>query len=139
MAFSEIHHVDEVPYAGAVVCWPIASKNLDFLATSYSDLGDERKEVAGYAERVFSDLAAGVGAHGVEIPEGCDAPSVGSAAVEMREHLLNSGLGKAVGIDGFDGCRFRDRNSFGVAVDGGAAAEDKCAAVMGIHGREQSP
>ena len=61
VAFSEIHHVDEVAHAGAVVGGPIASKNFEFLATADSNLGDERKQVVGDAQGVFSDATAGMG------------------------------------------------------------------------------
>ena len=99
VAFCQIHHVDVIAHAGAVMGGPVAAEHLELIATADSDLGDEREEVVGDAQGVFSDATAGMGAHGVEVAEGCDAPRVGSAAVEIREHLFNSGFGKAVGVD----------------------------------------
>ena len=45
-----------------------------------------------------------MGSYGIEIAEAGDALSVGSTVVQIGEHLFNSGFGKAVRIDGFDGC-----------------------------------
>ena len=112
MAFCQIHDMEVIADAGAVVGGPVAAKDLEFIAASDGDLGDERKEVIGDAEGVFSDLTAGMGAYGVEVAEAGDAPGVGCAFVQIREHLLNGGFGKAVRIDGCDGCRFRDWDGF---------------------------
>ena len=137
VAFCQIHHVDVITHACAVMGGPVAAKHLQLFAAADGDLGNEGKEVVGDAQGVLSDLAAGVGTHGVEITEGCDAPSVGSTGVEISEHLFNRSFGKAVGVNWLNGCRFRNRDGFGKAIYRGAATEYESAAGMGIHGREQ--
>ena len=86
-------------------------------------LGSRRGRGCWGCRGVFSDLAAGVGTYGVEIPEGCNAPSVWSTGVEIGEHLFNRSFGKAIGVNRLDGCRLRNRDCFGEAVDRSAAAE----------------
>ena len=137
MAFCQIHHVDVIAYTGAVMGRPVSPKNLELFAAADGDLGDKGEEVVGNAEGVFSDLAAGVGAHGVEVTEGCDAPGCGSTCVELGEHLFNSGFGKAIRVDRLDRRRFGDRDFVGESIDRGAAAEDESAAGILIHGCEQ--
>ena len=49
MAFCQIHHVDVIAYARAVMGGPVAAKYLELFAATYGDLGHE-EEVAGDAE-----------------------------------------------------------------------------------------
>ena len=77
-----------------------------------------------------------MGANGTEITEGCDAQSVGIIGVEIGEHRLNRSFERAVRVDQLNGGRFRNWDSFGEAIDRGAADEDKVGAAMGIHGCE---
>ena len=137
VAFCQIHYVDVIAYAGAVMGGPVAAKHLELFEAADGDLGHEGEKVVGDAERIFPDLSAGVGAHWVEIPEGCDAPSVWNTGVEIGEHLFNSGFGKAVRVDRLNGCCFRDGDAVGESVDRGTAAEDKGSAGMGVHGCEE--
>ena len=137
VAFSEIHHVDVITHAGAVMGGPVAAKHLKLFAAADGHLRHEREEVVWDAEGVFPDLSAGVGSHGVEVAKASDPPGVGSTGVEIGEHLFNRSFGKAIGVDRLNGCRFRNRDTFGEAVDRGATAEDKGAAGMNFHCREK--
>ena len=104
MTFCKIHYVDVVPNPSAVMGRPVASKNLELIATSDGDLGDEWKEVAGCSEGVLSYFSTGMGTHRVEVPEACDAPGVRSTFVEIGEQLFDSSFRRAIGVDRFDGC-----------------------------------
>ena len=89
VAVGKIHHMDVVAHPGAVMGRPVAAKHLELIATSDGDLGYEGEEVVGDAEGVFPDLAAGVGAYGVEVAKASDPPGVGSTGIEVGEHLFN--------------------------------------------------
>ena len=94
VAFCQIHHVDVIAYARAVMGWPVAAEHPQLITAADSDLGHEGEEVIGNAEGVFSDLAAGMGTHGVEVAKACDAPSVGSTGVEMASICSTAALEK---------------------------------------------
>ncbi len=62
VAFCQIHHVDVIAYARAVMGWPVAAEHLQLITAADSDLGYEGEEVVGDAQGVFPDATAGMGA-----------------------------------------------------------------------------
>lgn len=66
VTFSEVHHVDLVAHAAAVGGEPVVAKNLQFGPLAHRPLADEREQDVGRAQRVFADVATGVGPKGLK-------------------------------------------------------------------------
>jgi hypothetical protein len=74
---------------------------------------------------------------GIEVAQDADRP----ARVGIRQpvqHLLADDLGLAIGVHAPELRRLGRRRFVGHAVDGGRGGEDERAAVMGVHGAQES-
>ena len=57
VGFGEVHHVQVVTNAGAIVRWVVLAEDPEFVASARRDLGNKRKKVIGNAEGVFPNPA----------------------------------------------------------------------------------
>jgi hypothetical protein len=74
---------------------------------------------------------------GIEVAQDADRPArVGFG--QPVQHLLADDLGLAVGVHAPELRRLGRRRFVGHAVDGGRGGEDERAAVMGVHGAQES-
>ncbi|KAG1648410.1 hypothetical protein GQR58_029859 [Nymphon striatum] len=113
VAIGQIAHVDVVADGRAVGGVVVVAEDLERVAAANGDLHDERHEVVWFADRVFADQAARVGADRVEVAQ----VDRGQLAVfgDVADDLFDHELGAAVGID----CRLiRAADIGGVVVQG---------------------
>jgi hypothetical protein len=75
VAFGQVHHIDIVAHAGAVGCGVVVSENRKFGQLAHRNLGNVGQQVVGYAVWIFTDQAAFVGAHRVEVTQDGNSPS----------------------------------------------------------------
>ena len=137
MTFCKVHDMDVVANTAAVGCGPVVAKYLKFLAAPYSDLTHKGEQVVGNAARVFTDLAAAMGTHRVEIPQSSNAPT-GLACRQVHQHLFYSCFAMAVGVDWLHHSRLWDRDLLRVAVKRCTAAENDRPTAMPLHGLQQA-
>jgi hypothetical protein len=153
VAAREVEHVDVITDRSAVFGLVVVAKDEEFLALANSDGGEEREQVVGDAEGVFTHDARGVGARGVEVAEEGGVPLLcfcvvagfmRSAALRVDGvgyHALDSRLGAAVDVGGADGAVLGNRDHVGdagrVAVDSGGRGEDDIGHVVLDHGGEE--
>ena len=137
MGFRQVHHVQIVPNAGAVMGGVVVAEDPQLLAPSGSHLSDEGKQIVRNAEGVLPDATAGVGAHRVEVAQTGHPPISGAA--KRCQHLLHGEFGLGVGMHRRGGHPFVEGELLRFAVDRGGAAEHQGAAVMSVHGRSQDP
>ena len=133
----EVADVDVVAHAGAVGGGIVVAEDAEFGSFADGDLSDVGHEVVRDAVGVFADETGGVGADGVEVAEEDDAPLV-VGVLDVGQDLFEHALGPAVGVGAEAlGTAFGDGDFGGVAVDGGAGAEDDVFAVVTAHDVEE--
>ena len=71
----EIHHVDIVAHPGAVRGRIVVAKDPQLLELAHADLTDVRQQVVGDAVGIFTDEAALVSTHRVEVAQQHDGPA----------------------------------------------------------------
>ena len=137
MALGQIHHVDIVPDAGAVVGGIVAAEHMELLQLAHGHLGDVGHQVVGDAVGVLTDQTGFMGADGVEVAQqGHVHGGVGGAVV--GEDPLDKKLGGAVGIGGAaHGEILSNGHGGGVAVHRGGGGEDEVLHAVTAHGVEQ--
>ena len=124
MTLGQIHHMDVVPDAGAVVGGVVVAEYAQLLELAHGNLGDIGHQVVGNAVGILADGAALVGADGVEVAKEHHIP-LGVGLLNVGEHLLEHGLGLAVGVgDGALRAVLGDGHGLRRAVDGGGGGED---------------
>jgi len=131
---------------------PTIAKHQQLIPLAYCDLRKQRKQVVGYALRVFAHQAAWVRAGRVEVAQQCRVPVVSRLALRLEVVALgfdmvgdagfNGGFCAAVGVGGTDGAFFGDRDHVGeasrVAIDGGGGGEDDVGDIVLCHGGEEA-
>ena len=75
MPVGEVYHMDVVAHAGAIGRGVIIAKDRQGLALASGNLADVRQQVVGHAVGVFTDQAAGVRAHRVEVTQQGNGPA----------------------------------------------------------------
>ena len=129
----EVADVDVVADAGAVGGVVVVAEDAQLGAFADGHLGDVGHQVVGDAVGVLPYPAAGVRADGVEVSQEDDVP-FGVGLLDVHEDLFEHALGPAVGVGaGAFGAVFGDGDLGGVAIDGGAGAEDDVLAVVVAH------
>ncbi len=133
MALGQIHHVDVIPDAGAVVGGVVVAIDAELFPAADGGLGDVGHQVIGNAPGILADQAALVGADGVEIPQQHHAPlpiRMGNSG----ENLLGHVLGPAVGVGAAAGAAGLPQGHLVVpGVDGGGGGEDDPLAAGLLH------
>lgn len=137
VALGQIHHVDIVAHAGAIAGGVVVAVDAQFFQLAHCHLGNERHQVVGDAVRVLTDLAAFVGAGGIEVAQDGDAP-VRLGTVQVAQHVFDVQLARAVGVGGAEREVFANRHAGRVAVDGGRRAEHDAGDVGALHGLQQA-
>ena len=136
VAIGEVHHVDIIAYAGAILGRVVVTKHGQRVATTNGDLGDVRHQVVWDPLRVFPHVARRVGADRVEVAQQGNAP-LRLGFLQVGQDLLYHQLAFAVralrgaGREAFDIRDFRL-----IAVDGSGGAKDKVLHASGAHGRD---
>src|SRR5699024_198220 len=97
MALGQVHHMDVVPDAGAVVGGVIVAVNAELFPAAHSHLGDVGHQVVGDTPGVLTHPSGGVGADGVEVPQQHHRPVLLSLG-HIGENHLGHVLGPAVGV-----------------------------------------
>ena len=131
VGLGEVHDVDVVAQAGAVLGGIVVAEDAEAGALADGGLGDERDQVVRDAARELADEGARVRADGVEIAEedALDCTAVGFHRV--AEDVLAHGLGVAVGRrGGLAGRLLRDGNDLRLAVNRGRGREQHVAAAF---------
>src|SRR5450830_24949 len=118
----QVDHVDVIAHAGAVRSRVIAAIHGQLLTLAAGHLGDVGHQVVGNAVRGFTDQAAFVGTHGIEVAQQRDAPGRPGPR-QVAQHLFDHQLAAAVGIGGGQGKIFRDGHGGRVAIHGGRGTE----------------
>ena len=137
VALGQVHDVDVVPHAGAVGRGVVVAEHAQLGPLAGGDLGDVGHEVVGHASRAFTDQAAVVRAHRVEVAQAGQAPGrIGGR--QIAQDFLDVQLAAAVGVDGARGVALVQGQGLRLAIDGGAAAEDQGAHAAGTHGLQQA-
>mmetsp|Transcript_64632 Transcript_64632/g.107087 ORF Transcript_64632/g.107087 Transcript_64632/m.107087 type:complete len:291 (-) Transcript_64632:361-1233(-) len=117
VAVRQVHHMDEVPPAGAIgsvvglVAGP--SEHGEAFARPHCDLGNVRHQVVGDPLRVLPDFAAGMGPDWIEIPQDDQGPVLARwRRMQVTQNLLDHEFGPAVRVCDADphltGLRVRD-------------------------------
>jgi hypothetical protein len=89
-----------------------------------------------FRRMILAQLAVGVGAGGIEVPQPDRRDAVG--ALEVRQRLLDGELRLAVGVDRRRRMRLPQRRLCRLAVDGGGGREDEAAAAFRGHRLERA-
>mmetsp|Transcript_9861 Transcript_9861/g.21966 ORF Transcript_9861/g.21966 Transcript_9861/m.21966 type:complete len:281 (-) Transcript_9861:409-1251(-) len=136
----QVHHVDIVAHACAVLRGIVFAKNGQLFPAPDDDLVHVGHEVIGDAVGVLADAAGGVRAHWVEVAQNYHAPGVvgyGMGQVlgrfEVLQDLLDHELRAPVGVGDTKPSWgvFRDRHFGGPVHGGGGGEDDGVAAVQG--------
>ena len=133
--FGEIHHVEVIANAGAIRSRVVRTKNAQARSAAGGHLGDERKQIVGYAEWVLADPTTRMSSHRIEVAQAGDTPA--ALAAEGLQHLLHRHLGLGIGVDWGRGGVFSEWELLGLSVDGCGAAEHHGAAVVPFHRSSQ--
>ena len=124
MALGQVHHMDIVPDPGAVPGGVVVAEDPQLREAADGRLGDVGHEVVGDAVGGLADEAAGVGAHGVEVPQQHHGP-LGVRFRGVPEDLLAHVLGPAVGVGAPAGAGVLPQGHLVVpGVDRGGGGED---------------
>ena len=126
MALGQVHHMDVVPHAGAVMGGPVAAEDVEAFQLSRRHLGDIGHQIIGNAVGVLADFPGGMGADGVEVTQERHV-QIGVCRAAVGENPFQHQLGVAVGIGGRTGGVLPDGHRLGVAVDGSRRGKDKIA------------
>ena len=115
MGLGQIHHMDVVADAGAVMGGVVVAEHPQAVPASGRHLRDEREQVVGDAEGVLADAAAGVGADGIEVAQAGHPPGV--VAAQGLQHLLHGQFRLGVGVNRCGGQVFPQGELLRFAVD----------------------
>ena len=97
MALGQVHHMDIVSHAGAVVGIVVIAVDAELLPAADGYLGDIGHQIVGDTSGVLADQAGLVGADGIEVPQQDHAP-LGVSVRDAGEDLLGHVLGPAIGV-----------------------------------------
>ena len=97
MALGQVHHMDIVSHAGAVVGIVVIAVDAELLPAADGYLGDIGHQIVGDTSGVLADQAGLMGADGIEVPQQDHAP-FGVCVRDAGEDLLGHVLGPAIGV-----------------------------------------
>lgn len=132
MRARQIHHMQIVAHAGAVVGGIVVAEDLQCRATPHCHLCDVGHQVVRYASRIFAQIPAGVRTHRVEVAQQRRV-EIRPRGAEVADHFFHHQLGAPVGVDRLQRRAFVDRAAVGVAIHGGRRAEHQVAHLGSPH------
>jgi len=97
MALGQVHHVDVIAHAGAIVGVIIVAKDAELLQLARGHLGDVGHQIIGNAGGILANAAGLVGADGVEVAQQHHTP-LGVSGHHTLQDLFDHILGPAIGV-----------------------------------------
>ena len=97
MANGQIHHVDVIAHAGAILSRVVIAEHRQLVEPTYRNLADEGQQVVGNAVGVFADKAGFMGTDRIEVAQQHYGPArIGLG--QIAQDFLNHQLGTTIGV-----------------------------------------
>ena len=137
MPLGQIADVDVVALARAVLRGVIAAEDAQKLPPPFGHLGNKGHQVVRQALRVFTNQAACMCPHRVEVAQPCNAPLAGLGGIHIGQHLLHHQLAPAVGVGGREREIFTNWQTGRVAIHRGRRRKHQRAHIGRLHRLQQ--
>jgi len=131
MGAGEVNDMDIVAHSCAIGGVVVVTKDSQFFALAYGNLGDVGHQVIGDTVGILTYQAALVCTDGIEVAEEYDVPLL-VGTLEVHQDFFQHALGLSVGIGTMAlGALLGDGDDGGIAIDGGGGGEyDVLASVL---------